>query len=125
VGGLLFHQPQNTKDNQMKLNELLEQITPLPWRYAELDNDKLIPTVRLFGRRRSKSATEVCLGRLDLATDACYACHAANVLPDLVEALAILLTDQQRPKSELSRGQFEFCKTALNRAQIINLKGAS
>jgi hypothetical protein len=113
------------KVNQMKLNELLEQITPLPWRYAELDNDKLIPTVRLFGRRRSNSAQEVCLGRLDFATDACYACHAANVLPDLVEALAILLADQRRPRSELSRDQFAFCETALAQAQTTNLKGAS
>jgi hypothetical protein len=125
VGGLLFHQPQNTKDNQMKLNELLQEITPLPWRYAELDNDKLIPTVRLFGRRRSNSAGEVCLGRLDLATDARYACHAANTLPDLVEALCILLADQKRPKSELSRGQFEFCEAALAQAQTINLKGTT
>lgn len=109
----------------MKLNELLERITPLPWRYPELDNDKLIPTVRLFGRRRSNCAAEVCLGRLDLATHARYACHAANVLPDLVEALAILLADQRRPKSELSRDQFAFCQTALNRAETINLKGTA
>ena len=34
----------------MELNELLEQITPLPWHPAAMDNDKLIPTIRLFGR---------------------------------------------------------------------------
>lgn len=68
----------------MKLTELLKQITPLPWQPAELNNDKVIPTVRLFGRRRHDQSKAVCFGRLDLAKDAVYACHSANLLPALV-----------------------------------------
>ena len=112
----------------MKLSELLQQITPLPWRFAELDNDKVIPTIRLFGRRKHDSAKEVCFGRLDSARDGLYACHAANVLPELVEGFKLLLKDQQRPKSELSQGQFEFCESALAKAETIptiETKGAS
>ena len=103
--------------------ELLREITPLPWRFAEMDNDKLIPTIRLFGRRKHHPTKEVCFGRLDLVRDARYACHAANVLPQLVEALDLLLADQKRPKSELSRGQFEFCELALAKAKTIETKG--
>ena len=112
----------------MKLSELLQQITPLPWRFAELDNDKVIPTIRLFGRRKQDPAKEVCFGRLDSARDGPYACHAANVLPELVEAFKMLWRDQERPKSELSRGQFAFCESALARAETIETietKGAA
>ena len=109
----------------MKLSELLQQITPLPWRFAEMDNDKVIPTIRLFGRRKHDPAKEICLGRIDAVRDARYACHAANVLPDTVNALRMLLEDQKRAKSELSRGQFEFCESALAQAQNIQPKGES
>ena len=112
----------------MKLSELLQQITPLPWRFAEMDNDNVIPTVQLFGRRRQDPAKEVCFGRLDSARDGRYACHAANMLPELVEGFRLLLKDQQRPKSELSRGQFAFCESALAKAETIQTlesKGAS
>ncbi len=109
----------------MKLNALLQEITPLPWRYAEMDNDKVIPTVRLFGRRKHNPSMEVCFGRLDAVADARYACHAANALPDLIEALRLLLADQRRPKSELSRGQFEFCAAALAKAETLESKGES
>ena len=108
----------------MKLNDLLSQITPLPWRCAEMDNDKVVPTLRLLGRRRHDSSKESCFGRLDFVLDARYACHAANRLPALVEAVRLLLADQRRAKSELSRGQFEFCEAALADAQTLNLKGA-
>jgi hypothetical protein len=77
-------------------------------------------TENLKGQNASK---EVCFGRLDSARDAQYACHAANVLPEAVEALTLLLADQRRPKSELSRGQFEFCESALAKAQTNELKG--
>jgi len=103
----------------MKLNELLEQITALPWRCAEMDNDKVVPTVRLFGRRKHDPSKEVCFGRLDAPGDARYVCHAANVLPELAQAVQLLLADQRRPKAELSRGQFEFCESALAKAQTI------
>jgi hypothetical protein len=103
----------------MKLSELLQQITPLPWRCAQMDNDKVVPTIRLFGRRKQDSAKEVCFGRLDSARDGRYACHAANVLPELVEAFKLLWRDQQRPRSELSRGQFAFCESALAKAETI------
>jgi len=103
----------------MRLSELLALITPLPWRFAEMDNDKVIPTVRMFGRRKHDHSKEICLGRLDTARDARYACHAANVLPDAVAALRLLLDDQRRPKSGLSRTQFEFCESALAKAETI------
>jgi hypothetical protein len=112
----------------MKLSEVLQQITPLPWRLAEMDNDKVMPTIRLFGRRKQDPAKEVCFGRLDSARDGRYACHAANVLPELVEGFKLLLKDQQRPKSELSRDQFAFCESALAKAetiQTVKTKGAS
>ena len=52
-----------------------------------MDNDKVIPTIRLFGRRRHDRSKEVCFGRLDSAKDSGYACHAANLLPDLVSGI--------------------------------------
>jgi hypothetical protein len=88
-----------------------------------MDNDKVIPTVRLFGRRKHDLSKEVCFGRLDSARDALYACLAANVLPDVAEALRLLLEDQRRAKSELSRGQFDFCESTLAKAQTIQSKG--
>jgi hypothetical protein len=103
----------------MKLSELLQQVTPLPWHPAEMDNDKAMPTVRLFGRRKHDPSKEVCFGRLDSARDALYACHAANALPDVTEALRLLLEDQRRSQSELSQGQFDFCESALAKAQTI------
>ncbi len=72
----------------MKLIDLLKEITPLPWRFAEMDNDKVIPTVRIFCRRKHDPSKEVCFGRLDSARDARYACHAANVLPGLAQAIS-------------------------------------
>src|SRR5207253_8398745 len=103
----------------MNLVEVLEQITPLPWRFREADNDKVMPTVSLFGRRKHDSSKQVCFGRIDSARDARYACHAANVLPDTVTALTLLLDDQRRAKSQLSRAQFEFCESVLAKAETI------
>jgi len=101
----------------MTLKDMLLEITPLPWRAVEADNDKVIPTVRLMGRRRSDHTKEVCLGRIDAVSDAAYVCHAATVLPDAVHALRLLLRDTKRPKSELSRSQIEFCEQTLSRAE--------
>jgi len=103
----------------MKLSESLLQITALPWRFVEADNDKVIPTVRILGRRRNDPLKEVCFGRIDSVRDARYACHAANLLPDAVNAIRLLLEDQKRAKSELSRSQFEFCESALAKAETI------
>jgi len=103
----------------MKLSEFLLQITPLPWRFVEADNDKVIPTVRILGRRRNDLSKEVCFGRTDSVRDARYACHAANLLPDAVNAIRLLLEDQKRAKSELSRSRFEFCESALAKAETI------
>ena len=103
----------------MKLSDLLLQITPLPWRFMEADNDKVIPTVRILGRRKHDPSKEVCFGRIDSARDARYACHAANLLPEAVNALKLLLEDQKRARSELSRSQFEFCESVLAKAETI------
>jgi hypothetical protein len=103
----------------MKLNELLAEITPLPWRFAEMDNNKIIPSVRMFGRRRTDPSKEICFGRLDAVRDAHYACHAANALPDSVWALRLLLEDKKRAKPEMSRSQFEFCEAALAKAETL------
>jgi hypothetical protein len=103
----------------MKLSECLAQITPLPWRYVEADNDKVIPTVRVLGRRKRDPSKEICLGRIDSPRDARYVCHAGNLLPDTVRALRLLLDDQKRAKSELSRSQFEFCESVLTQAETI------
>ncbi len=94
-------------------------ITPLPWRFVEADNDKVIPTVRILGRRKRDSSKEICFGRIDTALDARYACHAANVLPEAINAIRLLLEDQRRAKSELSRSQFEFCRSVLIKAEIL------
>ena len=99
------------------LKDMLLEITPLPWRALEADNDKVIPTVRLIGRRRRDQSKELYLGRIDSVRDARYACHAATTLPDTVEALRLLLADQKRPTSELSLAQFEFCEKALAKAE--------
>lgn len=107
----------------MQLKELLQEITPLPWRFAPMDNDKVISTIRLFGRRKHHPSKEVWFGRLDSVGHARHACHAATVLPDAVGALDLLLADQKRPKSELACGQFEFCESALAQAKTITTKG--
>ena len=88
----------------MKLDEVLPEITPLPWRFMEADNDKVIPTVRILGRRKHDPSKEICLGRLDTARDARYACHAANVLPGTVNALRLLLEDQKRGEIQTFQG---------------------
>src|SRR6266446_4141984 len=85
--GSILPVPASTRRN-MKLIELLKEITPLPWRFAEMDNNKVIPTVRIFGRRKHDPSKEVCFGRLDSVWDARYACHAANVLPGLAQAIS-------------------------------------
>jgi hypothetical protein len=103
----------------MKLPEILAEITPLPWHFLEADNDKVIPTVTIFGRRKRDPAKEVCLGRIDSVRDARYACHAANVLPDAVAALRLLLNDHRRAKPELSRAQSDFCESILTKAETI------
>jgi hypothetical protein len=101
----------------MTLKDMLHEITPLPWRILEADNDKVIPTIRLMGRRRRDQSKEICFGRIDSVPDARYACHAATTLPEAVEALRLLLADQKRFKPELSRAQFEFCEEAMAKAQ--------
>lgn len=106
----------------MKLSEFLAQMTSLPWRYVEADNDKVIPSVRILGRRKHDPSKEICLGRFDSPRDARYACHAGNRLPNTVSALRLLLADQKRAKSELSRSQFEFCESALAKAETIQPK---
>jgi hypothetical protein len=84
----------------MKLKQLLKQITPLPWRFAEMDNDKLIPTVRIFGRRKHDPSKEICFGRIDSVPDARYACHAATVLPELLAAERNLQENWERNLTE-------------------------
>lgn len=103
----------------MKLSEILVEITPLPWRFVEADNDKVIPTVRILGRRKRDPSKEICFGRVDSARDARYACHAANMLPDVVAALKLVLEDQKRARSELSQSQFEFCESVLAKAETV------
>ena len=90
----------NIERRKMKLNQLLEQITLLPWRLAEMDNDKVLPTVRLFGRRKHDPTKEICFGRLDSVRDARYACHAANVLPELVAAAKHLQENWEKNLTE-------------------------
>ena len=52
----------------MELNELLgNKSRHCPGILSAMDNDKLIPTIRLFGRRQHNPAKTVCLGRLDSA----------------------------------------------------------
>jgi hypothetical protein len=104
----------------LTLVEILEQITPLPWCGVETDSSKVTPMVRLFSQQRRGSSKEICFGRIDSVRDARYTCHAANVLPDVVRGLALLLEDQKRAKSELSRAQFEFCESALTKAETIH-----
>ena len=82
---------------------MLTQITPLPWRK--------VPSMAI-----------VLVSRETLAAEA-YSLYAANVLPEAVEALTLRLEDQRKAKSELSRGQFDFCESALAKAKTIELKG--
>ena len=58
-----------------------------------------------------------------LPIDHTYLVHAASMLPEAVEALKLLLEDQGKAKSELSRNQFDFFESALAKAQTIELKG--
>ncbi len=99
----------------MKLKALLKQITPLPWRPAQMDNDKVIPSIRIFGRQRNDPAKEICIGRLDFPRDANYATHAANVLPELVAAAKHL---QQNWEKNLTPSMARL-KEALARAETV------
>lgn len=65
-----------------------------------MDNDKVIPTVRLFGRRKHDPSKEVCFGHLDTVGDAHYVCHAANVLPELVAAAKNLQQNWEKNLTE-------------------------
>src|SRR5437879_330318 len=103
----------------MRLGELLTQITPQPWVVVSAaDGDKWIGTNRGDDRITTLDGNT-------LPIDHTYLVHAANVLPEAVEALKLLLEDQGKAKSELSRGQFDFCESALTKAQTIELKGES
>ncbi len=102
----------------MKLNELLNQITPLPWRFAELDNDEVFPAVRLLGRRKSDLSKEVCFGHIDSVRDARYACHAVNVLPELVAVANLQNIWQHNLTEPMAR-----LNEALALAENLNRKG--
>lgn len=102
----------------MQLSKLLKQITPLPWRFAEMDNDKVIPTTRIFGPRKNDPSKEICFGRLDSTRDAMYATHAANVLPELVAAVKNL---QQNWEKNLTEPMARLNK-ALATAESIDVK---
>src|SRR6267154_830113 len=103
----------------MKLTQLLKQITPLPWRFAEMDNDKVMPTVRIFGRRKNDPSKDFCIGRLDSVSDAHYATHAANVLPELVAAIKNLQENWEHNLTEpMAR-----LNDALDEAEEIAMKG--
>ena len=65
-----------------------------------MDNDKVMPTVRIFGRRRNGPAKEICIGRIDSTRDARYATHAANVLPELVAAIKNLQDNWEKNLTE-------------------------
>jgi len=86
--------------NKGTMHKLLKQITPLPWRAVEMDNDKVVPSVRIFGRRKHDPSKEICLGRLDSVRDARYAVHAANVLPELVAAAQHLQQNWEKNLTE-------------------------
>ena len=109
----------------MKLAHLLLEITRLPWTgnvHADPRQGHILGQQRLVANLESCAAMPAGQAKANLA----YITHAANVLPELVDALKLLLADQQRPKSELSRAQFAFCESALNQAQTIKtiqLKG--
>src|SRR5260370_39478496 len=75
-----------SREDGMKIQELLKEVTPLPWRSAQMDNHKLFPSVRIFGRRKRDPSQEVRLGSIDSPRDAEYACHAANALPQVLDA---------------------------------------
>ncbi len=81
----------------MKLNEVLNRITPLPW-------------------RRLPVMAEVLVSRESLANQA-YATHAANVLPELVAAARNLQENWERNLSEPTARLTQ----ALARAEEVNL----
>jgi hypothetical protein len=103
----------------MTLKESLAEITRLPWRFAEADNDKVMPTTRIFGWRIHDPSKEICIGRIDSTRDARYACHAANMFPYVALALRLLLEERKRERSKLSRSRFEFCELMLTKAETL------
>jgi hypothetical protein len=105
----------------MKLSQLLHRITGLPWAatvHADLQTGHITGQQRRVANVQPCAAVSVPEARANLV----YLTHAANVLPDAVAALEMLLADQRRPKSELSRGQFEFCESTLARAKTLEPK---
>lgn len=104
---------------KMKLAQALAQITSLPWYFVQADNDKVMPTVRILGRRKNDPSKAICFGRIDTQRDARYACHAANALPEAVNALRLLLEGHNRTRSGLSQAQLAFCDSALAKAEVL------
>lgn len=65
--------------------------TPTPWTFKEMDNDKVIPSIRIFGQRSTvingtKLSDILCIGRLDSRRDAEFACKAVNCHDELLAA---------------------------------------
>jgi len=108
-----LRQPPSLSRNRPIFGAFLGEVTPLPWRAAELDNGNAIPVTTIIGNRRSGRSNEIVIGRINSGADARYLCHAANTLPNTVAALRLLFLDQRHPKSELSREQLDFCEAAL------------
>ena len=102
----------------MKLAHLLLEITGLPWT-CSVRADPRHGHIR--GQKRLVANLESCAAMPDEQAKAnlVYMTHAANALPQVVDALKLLLADQRRAKSELSRRQFDFCESALARAETI------
>jgi hypothetical protein len=71
----------------MKLPALLQQITPLPWRYSTIALHEPDRVMLLSGERQVAFIETRSLHPDQDEADLTYLTHAANVLPDLVKAL--------------------------------------
>ena len=84
----------------MELSELLKKITPLPWKAFPLWDASGIVANKIDqdcqpGRKFKSDTTEICRFPPDTKINrpnAAYITHAANVLPELVEALTAVDT---------------------------------
>jgi len=99
----------------MKLNELLTTITPLDWHCEGSPTDC---TFDIVGQNKDWVAT-VHNGIEADESNACYVTHAANVLPELVDALRAMLSLRGNANAVTTRLTFEQAEQALAKAEEV------
>jgi len=106
----------------MKIEELLKQITPLPWEQnpiaiGSVDGNEGLHQVCQCTENPISKDRIVRNNHRDI--NAAYLCHAANMLPQLIEALGSILG---LPARQLDPDIEKRAKFILNAAKTVNIE---